>query len=130
MNHPLLKRSTFTRSLTLSATLVWVLAGAAQAQAPGAWELAGRQGLIQVVIVPPAEARDREAYARQVALLCPPQLTCFINFFTNSTGAPLSVPLPDAISKEPTAIFRRSTKQGAELFRWSCRMGTDEGNCF
>lgn len=101
----------------------------ARAQATGTWEVAGRQGLIQVVIVPPAQLRDREAYARQVALLCQPHATCFINFFSNSTGAPVSVPLPDAISKEPTAIFRRSTKQGAELFRWSCRLGNDEG-CF
>jgi hypothetical protein len=103
----------------------------AQAQKPpAAWELAGRQGLMRFVIVPLAQAGNRDAYAQQVALLCQPQMTCFINFFSNSTGAPLSVPLPDAIAKEPTALFRRSTKQGAELFRWSCRMGTAEGNCF
>lgn len=101
----------------------------APAQAPEVWEVAGRQGLIQVVIVPPPQMHDRRAYARQVALLCQPQATCFINFYSNSTGAPVSVPLPDAISNEPTAIFRRSVKQGAELFRWSCRMGNDEG-CF
>jgi hypothetical protein len=124
--------------LALCAALQCAAVGPAQAQsqvpaggaAGAAWEVAGRQGLIQVVIVPPAQARDRAAYARQVALLCQPQQTCFINFFSNSTGAPLSVPLPDAIAKEPTALFRRSTKQGAELFRWSCRMGSDEGNCF
>ena len=122
----------FPAQLAGWAALLCAAASHAQAPAPpaGAWEIAGRQGIIQVVIVPPAQARDREAYAKQAALLCQPQLSCFINFFTNSTGAPLSVPLPDAVSNEPTAIFRRSTKQGAELFRWSCRMGTDEGNCF
>lgn len=85
---------------------------------------------MQFVIVPTAQARNREAYAQQVALLCQPQMTCFINFFSNSTGAPVSMPLSEAITQEPTALFRRSTKQGAELFRWSCRMGADEGNCF
>lgn len=113
-----------------AAWLLLAAGAAAQTPPPIAWEVAGRQGIIQFVIVPAAQARDRAAYAEQVALLCPPQLTCFINFFANSTGAPLSMPLPDVIANEPTALFRRSTKQGAELFRWSCRMGTDEGNCF
>ena len=125
-------RLDLTAPLALCVALLCAAPSPAQAQAqpPAAWEVAGRQGLIQVVIVPPTQALDREAYARQVALLCQPQLTCFINFFGNSTGAPLSVPLPDAIAKEPVAIFRRSSKQGAELFRWSCRMGAAEGNCF
>jgi hypothetical protein len=118
--------------LAVCAALLCLAAGLAQAQTPpaAAWDVAGRQGLIHVVIVPPAQARNRDAYAQQVALLCPLTATCFINFFTNSTGAPVSVPLPDAIAGEPTAIFRRSAKQGAELFRWSCRMGSDAGNCF
>ena len=126
-------RRTWAAPLALCAALAWATASYSQnppPPPPGAWELAGRQGLMQFIIVPVAQARDRDAYARQVGLLCQPQLTCFINFFSNSTGAPLAMPLPDAIAKEPTAIFRRSTKQGAELFRWSCRMGSDEGNCF
>jgi hypothetical protein len=123
-------------AVVLAAAMAAVMAtGATLAQPrpapqPGAWEVAGRQGLMQFVIVPTALAKDREAYAQQLGLLCEPQLTCFINFFTNSTGAPVGVPLPDAIAAEPTAIFRRSTKQGAELLRWSCRLGLEEGNCF
>lgn len=118
--------------MVLAAALLVASTGRSAAQAPagGAWEIAGRQGLMQLVIVPAQQAGNREAYLQQVALLCQPQMTCFLNFFTNSTGAPLAVPLPDAIASEPTALFRRSTKQGAELFRWSCRMGKDEGNCF
>jgi len=116
----------------MCAALGFSAAALATAQMPAAasWEVAGRQGLMQFVIVPAGLAGDRDAYTRQVALLCQPQMSCFLNFFTNSTGAPLAMPLPDAIAKEPTALFRRSTKQGAELFRWSCRMGKDEGNCF
>lgn len=104
--------------------------GLAVASQAGAWPVAGRQGVIQVVIVPEAAARDREAYAQQIDLLCPPQSTCFLNFFTNSTGAPVAVPLPEAISQESTAVFRRSVKQGGEYFRWSCRMAIDAADCF
>lgn len=132
MHHELLEPKRFSAPLAACAALLCLAAGAATAQAPatGAWDVAGRQGLIQVVIVPAAQARSREAYAKQVALLCPPEATCFINFYTNSSGAPVSVPLPDAIANEPTAVFRRSAKQGAESFRWSCRMGSAEGTCF
>ena len=106
------------------------LAGQACAADDAKWPIAGRQGIMQFVIVPTPDARDREAYAKQVERLCEPNLTCFINFYTNSSGAPLAVPLPEAIDKEPAAIFRRSTKQGAELFRWSCRMATGDADCF
>jgi hypothetical protein len=95
-----------------------------------AWQVAGRQGVIQDVIVPMDQARNRDAYVQQIALLCEPQMTCFINFFTNSAHAPVGLPLADAIDKEPTALFRRSTKQGGEFFRWSCRLAMEEGDCF
>lgn len=115
----------------LTATAALLVCAASHAAAPAAtWPVAGRQGVIQVVIVPEAAARDRAAYAQQIEQLCPPQSTCFLNFHTNSRGAPLAVPLPDAIAQESTAVFRRSVKQGGEYFRWSCRMGIDAANCF
>jgi hypothetical protein len=43
---------------------------------------------------------------------------------------PLAVPMPDSIDHEATAGFRRSTKQGSEGFRWSCRLQQPEANCF
>lgn len=107
--------------------LAAVLALGASAEEP--WQVAGRQGLMQVVIVPTAVASDLAAYRAQIAVLCPGDRTCFVNFFTNSTGAPVALPLPDAISDEATARFRRSTKNGAELFQWSCRMKLG-GECF
>jgi hypothetical protein len=98
--------------------------------ADDSWPVAGRQGVVRMVIVPAGQARDKEAYERQIARLCEPGQTCFLNFYTNSTGVPPAVPLPDPISEEATAVFRRSMKQGAELFRWSCRLGVDPENCF
>ena len=77
-----------------------------------------------------AEALDRAAYTRQIDLLCAPQTTCFVNFFTNPGNLPLTMPLPDAIAGGSTALFRRSTKQGAEMFRRSCRMAVGETGCF
>ncbi len=109
------------------ALALWAAASAFSADEP--WAVAGQQGLVRLVIVPAALEKDTEAYARQVARLCEPERTCFLNFYTNSSGAPLAVPLPDAISNEATATFRRSTKNGAERFMWSCRMKLQEP-CF
>jgi hypothetical protein len=101
-----------------------------RAAADEPWPLAGRQGVVRLVIVPLAQARDRSAYARQIELLCPPEGTCFINFYSNSGGAPLAVPLPEAIGQEATAVFRRSAKKAAEQFQWSCRLRVDNEPCF
>lgn len=105
---------------------------AAQELAPTtAWPEVARQGITRIVIVPLAQAREREAYARQIARLCPDLgSSCFINFYTNTTGAELATPLPDAVWQEPTAVYRRSVKQGAELFRWSCRLALEPATCF
>jgi len=94
------------------------------------WPVAGQQGIVLSVIVPMDQARERAAYARQIGLLCKPNQTCFVNFYTNSTEAPLAVPLPDAISNESTAAFRRSAKQGTEMFRWNCRLQIPNEDCF
>ena len=113
---------------TLLAAVAALLAGPAPAQ--DGWTVAGQQGLVRFVIVPAAQAGDAEAYQRQVAKLCEPERTCFLNFYTNSTGAPVAVPLPDAIAAEATATFRRSMKNGAERFQWSCRMKMAQQECF
>jgi hypothetical protein len=107
-----------------------LLCGSARAAPPAPWPVAGQQGLVQLVIVPASVARERGAYTQQVALLCSPERTCFLNFYTNSTGAGVAVPLPDAIDREATATYRRSAKQGAERFMWSCRMQVAGEPCF
>lgn len=115
-----------------------LLACVAQAQADqpqdapqaGAWSIVGRQGVIKIVIVPTESARDRQAYDREIAAICEPDQSCFINFYSNTSNAALSLPLPDAIADEATAIFRRSVKQAGEFFRWSCRRGLPGSDCF
>ena len=106
----------------LSASAVWA--------DDKAWTELGRQGMTRIVIVPLEQAAQREAYARQLQRLCAGSETCFINFYTNSRGVELALPLPDAVASEPTAVFRRSAKQGAELMRFSCRLQLDTVNCF
>ena len=93
------------------------------------WVVAGQQGLVRYIVVPAAQATDAAAYQREIAQLCEPERTCFLNFYTNSTGAPVTVPLPDAIAAEATATFRRSMKNGAERFQWSCRLKLSQ-ECF
>lgn len=121
------------RAAALLAGLA-VAAGSAGAGAddPPAWQVVGSQGLIQVVVVPKEQARDFAAYKAQLARLCPGERTCFVNFYENTSGAKAGLPLPDAIAAEATARFRRSMKNGAELFQWSCRMAqnTGEAQCF
>ncbi len=114
----------------LLASACGLLALASWAQTPEPWQVAGRQGLMLLVIVPADQASDANAYQAQLKQLCPGDRTCFVNFYTNSSGAEASVPLPDAIDREATATFRRSVKQGAESFRWSCRMQLAVPNCF
>jgi len=94
------------------------------------WAELGRQGLTRIVIVPLAQAADRDAYARQLVRLCPGTESCFINFYTNSRGVDLALPLPDEVATEATAVYRRSAKQGAELMRFSCRLQLDTVACF
>lgn len=109
-----------------------VLSAQAHADAGAPWQVVGAQGLLQVVIVPKASVRDTAAYQAEITRLCPPERACFINFYENTSGVKAELPLPDAIAAEATARFRRSMKNGAELFQWSCRMGVQASDtpCF
>lgn len=130
------------RPATVAAALLLAAAPTLNAQATAApaataasppvepWVVVGRQGVMLHVIVPTALARDQPAYERQLPLLCEPERTCFINFYTNSTNAPLALPLPDVIEHEFTAVYRKSVKRASEGIRFSCRMQIDPGNCF
>ena len=113
-------------TLLLGAALVLA---ANPVSADEGWVVAGQQGLVRYIVVPAAQATDAAAYQREIAQLCEPERTCFLNFYTNSTGAPVTVPLPDAIAAEATATFRRSMKNGAERFQWSCRLKLSQ-ECF
>jgi hypothetical protein len=120
--------TTLLRGLPLLLPL-FLAPAATAAEEP--WVVAGQQGLVRLVIVPTEQAKENAAYQRQIVALCGPgDRTCFLNFYTNSSGAALAVPLPDAIANEPAAVFRRSNKQQGEYFRFSCRMKLDLQNCF
>jgi len=97
---------------------------------PGTWAVVGQQGLVRFVLVPPEQATAQAAYEHQISRLCEPDRTCFLNFYTNSTGADPAVPLPDAIANEATATYRRSMKNGVQVFLWSCRLKLPGRECF
>lgn len=117
-----------TRVLLFAALFLALTSTMARANTT-AWTVLGQQGLVRFVIVPVEQATDRTAYERQIVALCEPERTCFLNFYTNSTRARAEVPLPDAISNEATATYRRSMKNGVQIFTWSCRMKI-AGDCF
>jgi hypothetical protein len=116
--------------LLLGASTAHAVAAAEAPPGGTDWQVAGRMGLLQFVVVAESRARDREFYDSIVKSLCAPDTTCFLRFFTNSKRAPVELPLPDAILAEPTATFQRSAKQGNAVFQWSCRTGLAAGNCF
>lgn len=116
-------------AVLIHITLLMLVSTAVQA-AEQTWAVAGRQGLVQFVIVPLDKAKDRHAYDAQIKQLCAPETTCFLNFYTNSTNAALTMPLPDAIDHETTARYRRSMKNGVEKFQWSCRLKITQDDCF
>ena len=116
------------RALSLGVAVAWL--GAVSAVGTDTWTVAGQQGLVRFVVVPVEQAADQAAYEREIASLCEPGRTCFLNFYTNSTGASVGVPLPDAIANEATATYRRSMKNGVQIFMWSCRMQVPGRECF
>ena len=99
-------------------------------EAPHDWQLAGRMGLAQFIIIPEAAARDRAYYQRVIDEACGENSTCFLRFFTNSRHKPVALPLDDAIYQEQTALFNRSMKARLELFRFACRLGMPDDGCF
>lgn len=116
--------------IAVIAALGLALPGGAVAASAEGWVVAGQQGLVRIVVVPLAQAADKNAYERQIPNLCDPERTCFLDFYTNSTGATATVPLPDAIANEATATYRRSMKNGVESFSWSCRLKQSTPDCF
>lgn len=115
-----------------TACAALVVAAPARADQAPAWQIAGRMGLATFIVVPESVAADAGFYERAIAALCPAEASCWLRFFTNSSGAPLGLPLPEAIEREPTAIFQRSAKNGGRtMFRWSCRLQVPGGgDCF
>jgi len=115
------------RIAAIALVLISSTAWAADPATP--WQLAGRMGSAQFIIVPEAQARDPAYYARVIAQACPQGESCFLRFFTNSHDLPLGLPLADPIYAEQTAMFSRSMKAQREVFEFSCRMGLPE-ECF
>ncbi|MBL0719313.1 hypothetical protein JI742_05350 [Piscinibacter sp. Jin2] len=109
------------------------LAGAQAAPAGDAGpQLIGRLGKVAYYLVPPEQATDRAWYDRAIASVCEASESCFVRFYTNSQGVTPTLPLPEAIEREPTVMFQRSIKHGGQLFRWSCRLArsNNPADCF
>lgn len=121
-------RSRLCAMIFVVPTCAWI--GSPLAAEGQDWSVIGRQGIVNLVLVPNEQAVDLQAYQRQIDRLCKPEQTCFLNFYTNSKGTAIAVPLPDEIASEATATFRRSAKQGAQMFMWSCRLKVSAKECF
>ena len=119
------------RAVCCALVTTCLLPSAVRADDPDNWTLAGRLGLLQFVVVPEASARDGDYYRRILDEVCADKVaSCFVRFFTNSTGAKLDFPLLDAVLNEPTVMFQRSAKHQREQFQGNCRLGMAESSCF
>lgn len=123
-------RSLLGATLLIGAGILGPASGSARAAEDPGFTVIGRQGIVELVLVPNEQAADLKAYEREIDRLCEPQKTCFLNFYTNTKAVAIAVPLPDLIASEATATFRRSIKQGAEMFMWSCRLKVSSAECF
>ena len=119
-----------SRLWLVALTFAHGLLNVARAAEPDTWAVIGQQGLVRAVLVPTSQATDEAAYDRQIARLCEPERTCFLNFYTNTSAAPLTMPLPDAIANEATASYRFSAKNGVRAMTWSCRLKIAGKECF
>lgn len=122
--------------VVLAAAVLAGGAAMAAADSPAAsvtaetWTVMGRQGIVKMVLVPVDQAKNFPAYEHQIALICGEEVNCFLNFYTNSKSIPVVMPLPDEISSEVTATYRKTYKKGIPTFVWSCRMQMIADSCF
>ena len=124
-----MKTRQFVLSLLLASQAVFAQA-AADEKKEATWTVMGHQGIVLMVLVPLDQAKDEAAYEREISLICGEQINCFLNFYTNSKSVAAAVPLPDEISNEVTATYRKTYKKGVPLFVWSCRMQMIADSCF
>jgi hypothetical protein len=117
--------------LVVAALMVAASGSALAADPASGWTLIGRLGVMQFVIVPEGSARDRDYYQSVIQQLCGADgSTCFLHFFTNSKGVPVTMPPADEIYAESAARFHRSAKQGRESFMFNCRLKVPDAECF
>lgn len=129
---PMLPRPRRHPALLLAALLLPHGLRAPAEAAETAPQLIGRLGKVAYYLVPEAQARERSWYDQAIPAVCGDQESCFVRFYTNSQGVAPGLPLPEAIEREPTVMFQRSAKHGAQLFRWSCRLqvANNPSECF
>jgi len=120
--------SRYVRRLSLGA--LWSIAAVSATAEERTWLLAGSLGNVQFIVIPSAQARDTAFYTKVIAEVCAGAPSCFVRFYTNTLNAPITFPLPDAISNEPAAMYSLSAKQGRVEMRYACRIGLPEGDCF
>jgi hypothetical protein len=115
---------TLTAALTLTATLVLPDASAAD------WEVLGRQGRMQFVLVAKSHAADRQFFERAAKTLCPPGQVCQVMFWTDRKYVATRTPFTDAQLSQLAAQYNQNPNTGFVQLLMPCRIDPNPNRCF
>jgi len=115
---------TLTAALTLAAVLALSDASAAE------WEVLGRQGRMQFVLVSKSRAADRQFFERAAKALCAPGQVCQVMFWTDRKYVASRTPFTDAQLNQLAAQYNQNPNTALVQLLMPCRIDPNPDRCF
>lgn len=94
------------------------------------WEVLGRQGRMQFVLVPKSQAADRQFFERAAKALCPPGQVCQVMFWTDRKYVASRTPFSDAQLNRLAAQYNQNPNTGFVQLLMPCRIDPNPNRCF
>jgi len=94
------------------------------------WEVLGRQGRMQFVLISKSHASDRQFFERAAKALCPPGQVCQIMFWTDRKHVASRTPFTDAQLNQLAAQFNQNPNTGLVELLMPCRIDPNPKRCF
>ena len=116
------------RALTILLALVTALGMTDTIAAE--WELLGRQGQMQFVLVTKSHAADRQFFERAAKALCPSGQVCQIMFWTDRKHVASRTPFTDAQLNQLAAQYNQNLNTGLVQLLMPCRIDPNPNRCF
>src|SRR4051812_25076508 len=106
----------------LSLQIFAALAFAASDTFAADWEVVGRQGRMQFVLVPTSQAIDRQFFERAAKALCPSAQVCQVMFWTERQYVPSRTPFTDTQLSKLAAQYNQNPNTGLTQLLLPCRV--------
>ena len=94
------------------------------------WEVLGRQGRMQFVLVSKSHATDRQFFERAAKTLCPSGQVCQVMFWTDRKHVPSRTPFTDAQLNQMAAQYNQNPNTGFVQLLMPCRIDPNPNRCF